>query len=72
MKRIVEFWAMVENHNLYYGEILVIDWNQHDKGFNQEDVVALCSDGTLYWVESAKPEEVEELFNFYRIEEGGK
>ena len=71
MKRIVEFWAMVGNHNLYYGEILVIDWNQHDKGFNPEDVVALCSDGTLHWVESATSEEVKELFNYCR-EEGGK
>lgn len=54
---------MVGNHNLYAGDKLVIDWNEHDKGFNDGDVVALCCEGGLYWVESATHEEAEELIN---------
>ncbi len=59
---------MIGNHNLYAGDKLAIDWNEHDKGFNDGDlvkVVALCCEGGLYWVESATLEESEELINFY-------
>lgn len=69
MERIVEFWSMVGNHNLYIKEKLVIDWNQLDKGFDAGDVVALCREEYngrfLFWVESATIEEVEEIFSFY-------
>jgi hypothetical protein len=65
-ERIIELWEMVGNHNLYAGEKLVIDWNKHDKGFDMSDVVALCREGNIFWVESATHEEAEELFNFYK------
>lgn len=64
MKRIIEFWGMVGNHNLYNGDKLVIDWNQHDKGFNLNDIVALCSDGNLFWIDLPTSEEVDELIYF--------
>lgn len=68
--RQIEFWAMVGNHNLYRGNELVFDWNQHDKGFDTSDVVALCTQEIngryLFWVESATHEEAEELMSFYK------
>ena len=56
---------MVGNHNLYRGNELAVDWNEHDKGFSDFDVVALCCEEHngryLFWVESATHEEAEEL-----------
>jgi hypothetical protein len=68
MKRIVEFVAMVGNHNLYSGEKLVIDWNNLlPIGKEAGDIVALCidKDSGLAWVETATEEEIEkELSNY--------
>lgn len=67
MKRIVEFVAMVGNHNLYSNERLVIDWNNLlPIGKNQGDIVVLCFDASLglAWIESATSEEVENLMSF--------
>jgi hypothetical protein len=67
MKRIVEFVAMVGNHNLYSSERLVIDWNNLlPIGKTQGDVVALCFDTSLglAWIESATSEEIESLMSF--------
>lgn len=52
---------MVENHNLYDGDKLVIDWHQHDKGFFNNDIVALCSDGNLFWVELPTSREIDDF-----------
>lgn len=62
MKRIVEFVAMVGNHNLHNQEgKLVINWNEHVKGKDASEIVVLCSDGRLYWTDKATQEEKEEL-----------
>jgi hypothetical protein len=61
VKRIIEFWAMVEDHNLYDGDELIIDWHQHDKGFFNNDIVALCSDGNLFWVELPSSREIDDF-----------
>lgn len=55
---------MVGNHNLYRGDELVIDWNEHDKGFDDGDVVALCRDGNLFWIDLPTSEEADELIYF--------
>ena len=66
MKRIVEFVAMVGNHNLHNQEgKLVINWNEHVKGKDASEIVVLCSEiytiGRLYWTDKATQEEKEEL-----------
>ena len=62
MKRIVEFVAMVGNHNLRNHEgKLVINWNKHVKGKSESEIVVLCSDGKFYWTDKATQEEKEEL-----------
>lgn len=66
MKRIVEFVAMVGNHNLYNQEgKLVINWNKHVEGEELGEIVVLCSDGKLYWTDKATKEEQEKLMSYY-------
>jgi intracellular sulfur oxidation DsrE/DsrF family protein len=64
-KRVVEYLAMVNNHNLYHGDKLIVDWSTHLYESYDGDVIVLVTESTaigcLHYVEKPTKEEIEEL-----------